>query len=112
MVYLGLKALVSSQAALLPEVVLRETYFVPSCDSKEQAWPPQSEAMLHSAVVEAVTRTPPPWRVMQRWALADGVMQMAYLGRKALVRSEATLLREVVLRESYSVPSCSSKEQA
>jgi hypothetical protein len=66
--------------------------------------------MLHSAVAAAVRRVPPLGRVKQRSVLAEGVMQMVYLGLKALVPSEAALLPEVVLRESYSVPSCNSKE--
>jgi hypothetical protein len=66
--------------------------------------------MLHSAVAEAVTRTPPPGRAMKRSVLAEVVMQMVYLGLKALVSSEAALLPEVVLRVSYSVPSWNSKE--
>jgi predicted Rossmann fold nucleotide-binding protein DprA/Smf involved in DNA uptake len=100
MVHLGLKALVRSEATLVPEVVLRETYSLPSCCSKEQAQPPRSAAMLHLAVADAVRETQPLGRVAQRSALAasEGVVQMVYLELKVLVCSEAALLPEIVLR--------------
>jgi hypothetical protein len=66
--------------------------------------------MSHSAVVGAVTRTLPPGRVKQRWALVEGVMQMVYLRLNSLARSEAALVPELVLRVSYSVPSWNSKK--
>jgi len=44
-------------------------------------------------------------RVVPRWALAEGVMQL-----KELVCSEVSLLPEIVPREAYSAASCNSKE--
>ena len=59
---------------------------------------------------EAVTWARPLERVVPRWVLAQGVMQMVDLELKELVRSEAALLPEILRREAHSAASCHSKE--
>jgi hypothetical protein len=59
---------------------------------------------------EGVKWARPLERVVPRWALAEGVMQMADLELKELVCSEAALLPEIVAREAYSAAFCHSKE--
>jgi hypothetical protein len=54
---------------------------------------------------EGVTWARPLERVVPRWALAEGVMQL-----KELVCSEAALLPGIVPREAYFVASCNSEE--
>jgi hypothetical protein len=59
---------------------------------------------------EGVMWARPLERVVPRWALAEGVIQMVDLELKELLRSEAALLPEIVPREAYSAASCYSKE--